>query len=334
MTLLSTTFDDPMPLRLRVLASPAIEALVAHWISQAEIDHLDEFLEIERIRGVVDASAVPGRDSEEDLERLRSHHGAAWTFLLPFVDGSGAGTLADLATHLEAVDPEMLVRAFSAQAKCDGPCDHGVFDPSADPAAFKAWLVGLVAGLSAPLDPMLDELCSTLAHDAELTRFLERRMTIPQLVESVTNGIAYTPEAGVEEIVLVPSLLIRPFNLMFRFGGTRYFLYPVSEEALDADDDTPPSWVVALFKAISDERRLRLLRHLAANPASLMELTDYLGMAKSTTHHHLRTLRAAGLVRHTMDGEDEKESRYELRTDVLPDAFSFLSTYLDPGVTS
>jgi DNA-binding transcriptional ArsR family regulator len=333
MTLLNTTFDDPMPLQVRVLASPAIEALVAHWISEAEIEHLDEFLEIERIREVVAASQRSGRTSERDVSRVRAHHGAAWTFLLPFVDGSGATTLGELASHLADVDAEMLGRAYSSQM-CDGPCEHGDFDPSGDTAEFKEWLVGLVGDLGAEVDPMVTELGPTLTHDAELTRFLERRMTIPKLVESVTNGIAYTPEANVDEIVLVPSLLLRPFNLMFRFSGTQYFIYPVSDEAIDADDDTPPSWVVSLFKALSDERRLRLLRHLAANPATLMELTEYLGTAKSTTHHHLRTLRAAGLVRHTMDGDKKDEARYEVRTDVFPDAFTFLSTYLDPGAQS
>lgn len=330
MTLLSTTHGDPMPLQVRVLASPAVEALVAQWVSGVEREHLDEFLELDRIRAIVGASGL----GPDDTDRLAGHHGAAWTFLLPFVDESGADTLEELVAHLRDVEPRGLVRSFEAQAGCEGPCDHGDPGPSDDAVAFKEWMIGVLGGMAGAVDPMLAALGPTLSHDAELTRFLQRRMTIPQLVETVTNGIAYTPEAGVEEIVLVPSLLIRPFNLMFRFAGSRYFLYPVSEEALEADDDTPPSWVVALFKAISDERRLRLLRHLAAKPATLVELTEYLGTAKSTTHHHLRTLRAAGLVRFAMEGGAKDESHYEVRTDVLPDAFAFLSTYLEPGAPS
>ncbi|NND85069.1 MAG: hypothetical protein HKN46_07970, partial [Acidimicrobiia bacterium] len=158
MTLLTTTFDDPNPLQVRVLASPAIEALVAHWVSEAEIDHLDEFLEIDRIRSITEASAASGLTTEQDLERVRSYHGAAWTFLLPFVDVSGATSLSNLASHLDEVDPEMLVRAYSAQAQCEGPCEHGDFDPTADPSEFKEWLVGLVRNLAGSEDPIVTEL--------------------------------------------------------------------------------------------------------------------------------------------------------------------------------
>jgi hypothetical protein len=118
-------------------------------------------------------------------------------------------------------------------------------------------------------------------------------VSIGQLIETVTNGNSYTAEAGVEVLVLVPSVMVRPWNLLFRFGGAQYFVYPASDEAVHADSDTPPSWMTQMAKALGDEKRLKVLRHLSSGPKTLSELTEYLGVAKSTTHHHLRSLLAA-----------------------------------------
>ena len=174
---------------------------------------------------------------------------------------------------------------------------------------------------------MLVELEPQLRHEAHLTRFLERRVSIEQLIETVTNGISYTAEAGVEEIVLVPSVMVRPWNLLFRFGGSQYFVYPASDEAVHADSDTPPSWMTQMFKALGDEKRLKVLRHLSTGPKTLGELTEYLGLAKSTTHHHLRSLRAAGLVLYGMNDDDENS--FEFRKEVLPEALRLIGQYLE-----
>ena len=59
---------------------------------------------------------------------------------------------------------------------------------------------------------------------------------------------------------------------------------------------------------------------------SLQELADYLGLAKSTMHHHLTILRSAGLVRVRMKGNGDMH--YSLRRDLIPDTAALLQGYL------
>src|SRR5258708_40368270 len=62
---------------------------------------------------------------------------------------------------------------------------------------------------------------------------------------------------------------------------------------------------------------------LMARSYSLQELADEFGVAKTTMHYHLATLRTAGLVLIT---SNDKE--YSLRRNMLSDVSSLLETYL------
>jgi DNA-binding transcriptional ArsR family regulator len=314
--------SDPDPVAVRVIGSPVFEALTAHWSVVAEADDLDSFLERDRLERIVARSAL----SDDEVGWMARQHGAAWTFLIPHVDRSEATSTVELIEYLESLEPGRLAADYETQSKCGDGCEQPVMD---DPAAFEDRLLNVLRKIDRGAGAVLETLEPTLRHETQLTRFLQRRMDLPRLIETVTNGIAYTAEAGVEEVVLVPSVTIRPWNLMFRFGSSRYFLYPASDEAVQADEDTPPSWMVQLFKAIGDEKRLRVLRKLGEGPQSLMELAGHLGLAKSTTHHHLRSLRAAGLIRQDVRG-DKEESRYELRREMLPEAMRLVGAYLAP----
>ena len=52
----------------------------------------------------------------------------------------------------------------------------------------------------------------------------------------------------------------------------------------------------AVFRALGDPVRLRILRRLAAGPARVVDLTGELGLAQSTVSKHLACLRDCGLV--------------------------------------
>ena len=57
--------------------------------------------------------------------------------------------------------------------------------------------------------------------------------------------------------------------------------------------------LAALFKALGDPGRLRLLSHLAAQPggeACVCNLTEPLGLSQPTVSHHLKVLTEAGLL--------------------------------------
>jgi len=108
-------------------------------------------------------------------------------------------------------------------------------------------------------------------------------------VAAVTGGYAYEREPELRRVVLVPQLAAPPWLLLLQHDDARVIGYPARVE-----DD--PDRLVRLGRALSDEKRVEILRHLAGGEATLNELTARTGLAKSTVHHHLAQLREVGLV--------------------------------------
>jgi ArsR family transcriptional regulator len=65
---------------------------------------------------------------------------------------------------------------------------------------------------------------------------------------------------------------------------------------------TPAVLPAALFHALSDEKRLRILTLLRAGEHCVCELTEALDLPQSLLSFHLRTLKDAGLVRDRREG--------------------------------
>ena len=170
-----------------------------------------------------------------------------------------------------------------------------------------------------------DEVAPILERDAEHKRAMARTMSAPQLVETATNGITFEMQAEVDGIVLIPSIVIRPWVTIGAADRRRFFCYPVAEQHLTADPDSPPAHLVDVYKALGDEKRLRLLRILSEGVSSLADITARVGLAKSTVHHHLSILRQAGLVLITL-GSDKQ---YSLRRDAIPEAAELLAGFLN-----
>ena len=120
---------------------------------------------------------------------------------------------------------------------------------------------------------------------------------------------------------------MRPWVMLCEHDDTRLFCYPVSDESLGGVASAPPGGMVRFHKALGDEKRLRMLKFLATETATLQELADRFGLPKSTAHHHLAILRAAGLVRVTSD----YDRTYSVRRDVLPEAARLIEAYLEGG---
>jgi DNA-binding transcriptional ArsR family regulator len=165
---------------------------------------------------------------------------------------------------------------------------------------------------------------------AAAQRATSTRDSAKAVIEEVTNGLDYEIPIGVSRVTLVPSVVVKPLSLIDQSRDTLLVFYGMADEFIDSDPEAPPSWLVKTYKALSDERRLRILRRLSEEEASLDDLVDLLGLSKSTVHHHMSVLRAAGLVRVRMSGnKDQKESKtYALRTQALANAGAFLDTYV------
>ncbi|MDJ0925472.1 MAG: metalloregulator ArsR/SmtB family transcription factor [Acidimicrobiia bacterium] len=174
------------------------------------------------------------------------------------------------------------------------------------------------------LEPSILETLPALRRDAEEKRSLSNAMDAPTLVETATNGITFRMEPQIYGVLLIPSKIIRPWNVITEHDGLRIFAYGVADEHLQADPDAPPSYLVDVYKALGDERRLRMLGFLSRGDAGLMDIAQHVGLAKSTAHHHLRILRTAGLIRITV-GESKA---YSLRRDGASEATRLLEAYL------
>jgi DNA-binding transcriptional ArsR family regulator len=103
----------------------------------------------------------------------------------------------------------------------------------------------------------------------------------------------------------------------------KIYCYPVADESMAKDSTIPPVRLVRLYKALADERRLRILKMLMTRSYSLQEIADEFGVAKTTMHHHLATLRTAGLVL-----ARPNESQYSLRHNMLAEVGELLNAYL------
>src|SRR5207247_11203533 len=120
-----------------------------------------------------------------------------------------------------------------------------------------------------------------------------------------------------------PSYIAQTCNSVAETYDTRIFCYPVAEENIAADKNVPPARLVKLAKALADERRLRILKKLATGSFTLQEMAEDFGVAKTTLHHHIITLRSAGLVRMNLN-----DKRCSLRQYMVNNEVELLNTYL------
>jgi DNA-binding transcriptional ArsR family regulator len=123
------------------------------------------------------------------------------------------------------------------------------------------------------------------------------------LIEKVTGGLRWLPDAQVSRVILSPSYFSRPYNYVYQGSTWRLFCYPMADDILEqADSGTPPPSIVRLYRALGDSTRMRVLKLLSERDWYLTELATQLELSKPTMKHHLALMRAAGLVTVTEEG--------------------------------
>jgi len=173
------------------------------------------------------------------------------------------------------------------------------------------------------------------AIEGRVGRFIERDAAArrPELetvapfdfIERASGGVRWAPDATLRRVVMAPSYFARPYNMLFAGEGWRMLCYPISDAALEADASAVPPSTVRLFRALGDESRLRILRHLADGDLYLTEIAERMGLSKPTVAHHLARLRAAGLVTVSETGG---LTYFSLRRDRLAQVDEGLRRYL------
>jgi DNA-binding transcriptional ArsR family regulator len=169
------------------------------------------------------------------------------------------------------------------------------------------------------------EWLASVQRETARLRTVVRERSPEELLGAALPGIDYVPEPGIERVVLIPSVVLRPQVHSFEHHNLKVFAVPVADESLSVEGDAPSPGLVRLLKALADERRLRVLKRLAGGSYTLAELAEQFGVGSTTMFHHMVILRAAGLVRLRSDGG----KRYSLRRDFLPEVSELLERYLE-----
>ncbi|SMO60158.1 ArsR/SmtB family transcription factor [Melghirimyces algeriensis] len=137
-------------------------------------------------------------------------------------------------------------------------------------------------------------ILSDLKRDAEHKKEKANEIAPIDLIEQVTNGIQIEPTEHLQHVVLVPQFHCRPTTILDFHKGMATCLYPIKEVSTIQN---PNADLLQLTTALADEKRLRIVRFIAKKPRTLTEIHQHIGLAKSTVHHHLMTLRRAGIIR-------------------------------------
>ena len=340
-----TTPDQGLP--VVVETSPVYELLLGLFVwgtksDTADYDSGTEFFDLVESRATGDLA---------DELAVMVGCDALWLPLIGLArEAKKLDSVGEFAEFVQAMDPVVLRRALvdgachkggltdeEAAAAAAGDADavaKAVSDPQVeagfrslletDPGEIGARIASLLIAFNEVIEQHISDAMPALRRDADEKRSLARSMRPQRIVETATNGVTFEMQAHMTGVLLIPSKVIRPWTVMSSHEGLQIFAYSVADEHLNADPDAPPGYLVELYKALGDERRLKMLSFLAEDDRSLMEVAEHVDLAKSTTHHHLRLLRSAGLVRVTVG----VNKSYSLRADRVPEAARLLDAYL------
>ncbi len=243
-----------------------------------------------------------------------------------------AAPSASLIEEAASGDPDAL-RSVLGDVKESDERDQFVELFAMEPVEFRDRLVNALSRFSDEVfSRHQEEFGSAITRAATARRAMATRDSAKDVIEQVTNGLDYEIPLGVTRVVLVPSVVLRPLSLIDRHREMLLVFYALADDFLINNPEAPPAWMVRFYKAMSDEKRLRILRRLSEGDTSLDELTTMLDISKSTVHHHITILRAAGLIRIQIGPNDKgKDAKcYGLRPQAFEDASAFLESYMRP----
>ncbi|HEY8108051.1 MAG TPA: metalloregulator ArsR/SmtB family transcription factor [Gaiellaceae bacterium] len=239
---------------------------------------------------------------------MRGHHVADPETIRRAAEGDDGAIEELLAAAAEYADPDK--------------CESLQLAVKRDPAESKRALLELLTDWSEQVLPKMAPADPTLAErDAETKRELVKSVPPEQVVERLAPGIQWAPGPEIDRVVLFPAYSPRPWVYMSEYKRAKIFCPPITLDRERTPGD--PAELVRIYKALGDESRLKLLKRLQEGPISLTDAAQEIGLAKSTTHHHLAILRQAGFVL-IREGDDT----YKLRTDMRPEPGALLKQFL------
>lgn len=233
--------------------------------------------------------------------------------------------LAQPETIRRAAEGDATARAelLAAFADYTDKCEEFANVLDHTPQGSKEALLDVLSGWAEHVLPKIaPDFVELAERDAEKKRNLLLTVPPEQVVERVAPGIQWTPGPDVDRVVLFPAYSPRPWVYMSEYKRVKIFCPPITADRKPTPGGDPAE-LVRIYKALGDESRLKLLKRLQAGPVSLADAAQEVGLAKSTTHHHLAILRQAGFVL-IQEGDDT----YRIRSDLRPEPGALLEQFL------
>lgn len=198
------------------------------------------------------------------------------------------------------------------------------------PALVHAEIAAIVETWAKRVYPAFAEAALTLiGRDVEAKGRLLADTSAREALRVATNGVEFDPAGWATEIVLIPTVALRPFIVPVEWRSTAIILCSVADEAFDDDPASPPRRLVQAAAALGDSLRLRVLHELGSGELTASELADRLGVDRTSLHHHLGIFRSAGLV--TVRADGIQSWRYAARADGIAGTAAALTGYLGRG---
>jgi DNA-binding transcriptional ArsR family regulator len=164
-----------------------------------------------------------------------------------------------------------------------------------------------------------------LQAEQDAKSLLAASVSARELITASARGYVYEPEPEFSRVVLVPHVAARPWTLLCQHRDARVICYGIEEPELDPERARADR-LERLGRALGDSKRVAILLRLRHSPATFAELAAEVGLARSTTHHHLALLRAAGLI--VLHG-NARSYRYTLDSNGFAAAEALLGSLAD-----
>ncbi len=158
-----------------------------------------------------------------------------------------------------------------------------------------------------------DSLVNALRQAQELAQ----RLSLMDLLESLSQGVQFQESFHQPELMLIPSYWITPLVL---FGEKSAHCTALAFGARPATASLVPGELIPesllrALKALADPTRLRILNFLASEALTQAELARRLRLRAPTVTHHLNVLRLAGLVQFSLLNKQDR--RYAARLETI-----------------
>ncbi|CAM3449342.1 helix-turn-helix transcriptional regulator [Saccharibacillus brassicae] len=181
----------------------------------------------------------------------------------------------------------------------------------------KSWYTYYFKGIQDSVLPLIEE-------DAAEKRELLLKMDASALVEYASGGLVVETPLDLKTVILFPTVHNRPMNTYCFYQNVLLIQYPV--DVPEPEESEPPTVLLRMTRALAVPDRLKMLRYVADQPRSLLEMERDLKQPAEALKPHMVLLRTAGLLR-THIGEQSNE-KFSIRPDGASELQMFLESYL------